>query len=284
MLSALPPESLNQLKTGRPDLRGLQAAVIEGITACLDDLLIIRAIILRNLRTKHIDNPFGFFIEFLRPVAICAAHYFYFALLNRPVPGHQYLIFTVGGFTIWFTFAAAYQGAVDGATWPVGMTMIPGISKMHLRVAKALWAYVLYVFFAFAIIPPLLLFGQDVSLPNLPITLVTYGIATGLGLGYGLICDSISLSLPGLMPFIKILEWAVFITSGVYDSLVTMPYLMAQIVQYNPLIDLAEYQRYAYYPAYPVYLVTLTYPLAWMLVLVFCGLMLNRALCNRNHR
>ncbi len=258
--------------------RGPLSAVSSAFATFLSDLAIIRAITLRNLRIKHQHNALGIFVELLRPIAICVAHYYYFSLLQRPVPGHQYIAFTVGGFTIWFAFAAAYHGAAEGAAWPGGLTALPGVTLMHMRVSRVLWAYVLHVFIAFALVPVVQLFGQTISLPLVTLTLTTYGLAVGLGFGYGLVCNAIGHAVPALTPFIKIFEWVVFITSGVYDSLVTMPHLMAQIVQYNPLINLAEYQRYAYYQGYPIYLVNLTYPLEWVLGLTFFGLVMNRAL------
>ena len=258
--------------------RGPLSALGAALAALLADLDIIRAITLRNLRIKYQHNALGIFAELLRPVVVCVAHYYYFSLSQRNVPGHQYIIFTVGGFTIWFTFAAAYHGTMEGTQWPGGVTALPGVTLMHLRVSRVLWAYVLHVFLAFALVPILAVFGQNISMPLVILTLTTYGLAVGLGFGYGLICAAIAHAVPALAPFIKIFEWIVFITSGVYDSLVTMPYIMAQIVQYNPIIDLAEFQRYAYYQGYPTYLVTLTYPVIWMLALIFVGLAMNRAM------
>ncbi len=258
------------------------AAAGNAFAAVYADTLILRAIILRNLRVKHKDNPLGIAVELLRPIAICVVHYYYFSLLQRPVPGHQYIVFTVGGFTIWFTFAAAYSGTMEAARFPAGLTMLPGVTPMHLRLARVVWSYALHVFFAFAIVPVLLIFGQQITTPMVILTMTTYGMAVGLGFGWGLVCDSIGHVVPPLKPFLKITEWAVFITSGVYDSLVTMPFLMARIVQYNPIIDLAEYQRYAYFQGYPIYLVSLRYPLIWMLGLLFCGLAMNRALGRRH--
>ena len=72
-----------------------------------------------------------------------------------------------------------------------------------------------------------------------------------------------------------------FISSGVYDSLLTIPVPVAKYIQYNPLIDLAEYQRHAYYAGYPIFMVTLTYPAIWAAGLVFSGLAINRALNRR---
>ncbi len=247
----------------------------------VDDIVVIRALLLRNLRIQHKNNPFGIFVELLRPVMICLVHYFYFTLTKRAVPGHQYEVFTIGGFAIYFTFVTAYTGAFDGARWPNGVNQIPGVTRMHLRIAKVSWAFILYLMFAFGVVVPLSLIGHSIFVPNVLLTFATFGMAAGLGFGYGLVTNNIGIMIPALVPFLKVTQWAVFITSGVYDSLVTMPHVMAAVIWYNPLIHLAEYQRYAYYPGYPVYLVSLTYPLIWMFGLCLFGLLMNRALCNR---
>jgi len=252
--------------------------------SAVDDILIIRALILRNLRVQHANNPLGIFVEFLRPSAVCLAHYFYFTLTRRPVPAHQYAIFTLGGFAIYFAFVTAFSGTFEGGRWPGGASLLPGVTRMHLRMARVAWAFVVHFAFAVLVIVPLMLLGQDVQVPNIPLTIACFAMAVGLGFGYGLVTSGIGIMFPALLPFLKVTQWAVFITSGVYDSLVTMPKVMAVYIWYNPLIHLAEFQRYAYYPGYPTYLVSLTYPLFWTIGLILTGLLMNRALCNRKFR
>ncbi len=265
------------------DLR-IWPAVSRQLGGAVDFMLIIRALILRNVIVRHGENPLGILVEFLRPSVLCLAHYFYFTYTRRAVPGHQYAIFTLGGFSIYFAFVAAFNATFEGGRWPNGATLLAGVTRMHLRMAGVAWSFVIHIIFAFAVIVPLLLLHQDVAFPNLPLTLADFAMAVGLGFGYGLVMSSFGIMFPALVPFLKVTQWAVFITSGVYDSLVTMPRILAQYIWFNPLIHLAEFQRYAYYPGYPTYLVSLTYPLLWAIGLILTGLLMNRALCNRKFR
>jgi capsular polysaccharide transport system permease protein len=266
--------------TGNGVLRSACSAAARRFNLLAEDWLIMRALILRSLRVRHTGNPLGIFVEVFRPLAICTAHYFYFSLMQRDVPGFQYAIFTIGGFSVWFTFQAANR-ATEGGKYPAGSHNIPGITRMHLRVAGALWAFILYLFFAYAVVYPLQLLGQPVKAPDLGLSLIDYGLAALLGFSYGLVCAAICEVVPALKPVVKLMEWAVFISSGVYDSLLTIPVPVAKYIQYNPLIDLAEYQRHAYYPGYPIFMVTLTYPAVWAIGLAFFGLVANRALGRR---
>ena len=245
------------LPGGNGILHGAYTRAAHRFDVLAEDWLIMRALILRSLRVRHTGNPLGIFVEIFRPLAICTAHYFYFSLMQRDVPGNE------------------------GAKYPAGSHNIPGITRMHLRVAGALWAFILYLFFAYAVVYPLQLLGQPVKAPELGLSLIDYGLAASLGFGYGLVCAAIGEVVSALKPVIKLLEWAVFISSGVYDSLLTIPVPVAKYIQYNPLIDLAEYQRRAYYAGYPIFMVTLTYPAIWAAGLVFSGLAINRALNRR---
>jgi len=261
-------------------LTGLAADAADTARAVMDDIFIIRALILRTLKTRYRKNPFGMISEFVRPACVCTVHYFYFSLTGRAVPCQQYLIFTLGGFTVWFCFSSAYLGTYQGAGRSSGVTNIPGVTLMHLCLSRALWSFMVYFVFALIVAYPLRQWGQEINPPDVLISLMTYGMAAGLGFGYGLLALAIVEIFPAVGPFIKMFRWAVFITSGVYESLTTMSRVMSPYIQYNPLIHLAEYERYAFYPGYPIYLVSLWYPFCWMLGLVFVGLVLNRALAN----
>ena len=261
----------------------LSASLEKFAFATVDQILICRALILRNLRLKYLNNPLGFVLEFLRPVVVDAAHYFYFQATNRPVPGHQYAVFTIAGFAIWFLFSATMGAAENGAAWPAGVLGFPGVSRMNLRVAAAAWSFFLYVFFAFAWVLPLMAYGADLRFPVIPITVFIYFVTATMGFGYGLTLEGLCRYWPAMKPFMDIFIWIVFITSGVYDSLTLMPRVMAKIIWYNPMIHLAEFARQAYWSAYPVYLVNMIYPICWAAGILFLGLLVNRWLRRTAH-
>jgi capsular polysaccharide transport system permease protein len=220
-------------------------------------------------------------LEFLQPVVICTAHCNYFEFTGRNVPGNQYVSFTLGGFTIWFCFIGCYRQTMKSSGRSGGVTKIPGVTSMHLTLSTAIWSYFVYFMFAMVVAYPAQLLGLELRPPDLLLTATTYGIAAGLGFGFGLCVAALAHAIPALGPFIKLFKWAVFITSGIYDSIVTMSPVVSPYIWYNPLIHLAEFQRLAFYPGYPVYLVSLWYPFYWMVGLIMLGLLFERATDNR---
>jgi capsular polysaccharide transport system permease protein len=126
-----------------------------------------------------------------------------------------------------------------------------------------------------------MLLGAPIEPPDLATTVQIYGLAALLGFSFALVTNAIADVLPALAPFLKLFRWALFITSGIYNSLSTMSKLEAGFVWYNPLIHLAEYQRNAFDPGYPVFYPRLWYPELVLVGLLFFGLTAERALTRR---
>jgi capsular polysaccharide transport system permease protein len=266
---------------GRSPWGALADGALWLVNILLDDIAALRMVTLQTLKTKYMRNPMGLLLEFLQPVVICTAHCNFFELTGRPVPGNQYVTFTLGGFTIWFCFIGCYRQTIKLASRGYGVLALPGVTPMHLCLSTAIWSYFVYFTFAMLVSYPCRLLGLHVMPPDLGLTMMTYGISAAMGFGFGLMVWALAEVIPALGPFIKLFKWAIFVTSGIYDSIVTMSPVIAPYIWYNPLIHLAEYQRLAFYPGYPVYLVSLWYPFYWAVGLVTCGLLCNRALANR---
>lgn len=245
-----------------------------------DDALIMRMIILRDLRGKYRNNPLGLILEFLKPVILCTAHYFYFAFAGRNVPDDVYLVFVLGGFSTWLCFTTAYS-AVEHGVKTGGATRIPGITAMHVGLAKCFWAFLLFLLFTYIVAVPARLLGAPISVPDLPLSVCTFGLTAALGFAFGLVTKALGTVMPPLRPFLKMFRWALFITSGIYNSLSTVSPVEEGIVVYNPLIHLSEYQRHSLDPGYPLFHASLAYPCLVLVILLFFGLSAERALARR---
>ena len=92
----------------------------------IDHLLIIRALILRDLKLKYRNNGIGFLLEFLRPLVIDVTHYFFFAYVPRAIPNNIPIeIFVLAGFSVWFVYSGVYQAAYSAGRRPGPVIQIP---------------------------------------------------------------------------------------------------------------------------------------------------------------
>ncbi len=254
--------------------------VLAFLRGLYDDVLILRMLTLRDLRGKYKGNPFGFMLELAKPVIVCSVHYMYFAYVGKNVPDQAYLVFVAGGFSVWFCFIKSYMAALGSGRGNSVMT-IPGVTQMHARLASAVWSFLLFFTFAYALSVPAWLLDAPIKPPDFLLSMQVYVLASFLGLAFGLNVRAIGVVLPPLGPFLKLFRWAMFITSGIYNSLSTMPKIEVVYVRYNPIINLAEFQRHSFDSGYPVFFASISYPVELLAVLLVTGLIANRALARR---
>jgi capsular polysaccharide transport system permease protein len=247
----------------------------------VDHLLILRALILRDLALRHRENRIGFITEFVRPTLVIAAHYFWFWVINKRMPGNIPIeAFVIAGFSVWFAFNYSLHGAINGAKWPAGATLVPGVTQMHLRLAKVAWAVSSNLFLCLACAIALSVYGDNVTIPDIPHTALIFLLAGGVGLGLGLVLEATSRWWPALEPMEKILTWGLYVTAGLYFSLSQLIPVLAEVLWYNPILHLIEAQRQAFDGGYPVAMITILYPAGCALGLLFTGLATNR--CTRH--
>ena len=240
----------------------------------VDHVLIVRALILRDLRLRHRDNSLGVLLELVRPAVVVFVHYWLFYLLHKPMPGQIPIeVYVLAGFSVWFAFNGSWLGAASGGKWPAGATSLPGITELHLRVAKAAWPLLLNLIFCFLALVPLKLVDRDLPLANVPETSLIFVIAGLSGFGLGLMLDRLGRRLPLVKTVEKLLTWGLFVTSGLYFSIETTPPIVAGWFWYNPLLHLVEFERHAFDPGYPVALLDLSYPAVVMVGLLAAGLL-----------
>jgi capsular polysaccharide transport system permease protein len=285
-VGSLPPEPESRrpappagLSLAVPDADLIGAGAQEPHPDLVDHLFMLRALILRDLRVRHLDNPLGLASELARPSIVMVAHYFFFLAVRSTMPAHIPVeTYVIAGFSVWFAFNTSYYAAIDAARWPTGATLIPGVTPMHLRLARASWMLLFYLVLCLLAVLPLRLYGDDLQVPDLPLTVLIMTLAGTIGFGLGLVMERLILALPVIKVFEVILSWALFVSSGVYLAVATTPSIMDSVILYNPLLHLIEYERHAFDPGYPVLFVTLLYPAAHAIGLLLIGLMTNRCL------
>jgi ABC-type polysaccharide/polyol phosphate export permease len=247
----------------------------------VDHLFILRALILRNIRFKYRDNAFGVVMQYFRISSVIVAHYFLFWLRNKPLPGHIPLeCFVIAAFANWYAFKDTFRATEGG--WKFGATVVPGISQMHMRLAKATWAFISTLFFSLIAAVVLNAFGDNVNYPDLGLTTLIIAISSALGFGFGLVVEALENVWPMVEPVSHLMLWVLFVSSGIYWSLPQTPPITAAVFLWNPILNLTEYNRHSFETGYPVGLVSLTYPAVCAVGLWLIGLSLDRWLRARD--
>ena len=245
----------------------------------IDHLFILRALILHSIRFKYRANPFGLVMEYFRLIVVIGAHYLLFWSRNKQMPADIPIeTFVIAAFSVWYAFRDAYNGAERGWKSPGGTTLVPGITEMHMRLAKGAWAFLSALFFSLIATVVLNLWGDPLDYPDVSLTTTVLLLASAMGFGFGLVVEALTHRWQFFDMVAHILIWLLFVTSGIYFSISDKQPIMATFFWYNPVLHLTEYQRHSFDPGYPIALVTLLYPAACAAALLLVGLALNRSL------
>jgi capsular polysaccharide transport system permease protein len=263
-------------------IAGINSAALFPNTDFLDQIFLLRALILRHLRLLYRDTRFGFLIEYVRPSIVIAFHYVLFTWLKRPMPAKiPTELFIIGSFTIWFSATHVMHAAPSADRQAAGF---PGVTSVHLLLARTLWEYLSMLSFAMFCVILLKIIGLREPIPDLSLSALYFLLAATIGLGLALILLALGRVSAVTSTLDKNLYWILFVTTGHYFSIATVQPVIANIVWYNPLLHLVELQRHALYPGYPTALVSYWYPAVVAAGLVIFGLILEKCTRHRVHR
>jgi ABC-type polysaccharide/polyol phosphate export permease len=182
--------------------------------------------------------------------------------------------FVWAAFTVWFTFGGIWQPVKSTRTMPP--VPYPGVSAMHHRIALAVWPLVLNATFCYVSVALMIIFGDNVSLPNIPLTALILVITAALSLGLGLVIGALCQAVPLIEPVAHILPYIMLLGSGLYFSITDIPRFMQEIMIWSPVLHLVEYERHAFDSGYPIGLVSLWYPTFWAAGLLIVGLAMTK--------
>jgi ABC-type polysaccharide/polyol phosphate export permease len=244
----------------------------------VDQILVIRALILRHLRLKYQDTRIGFWMEFLRPIIVILVHDYVFIALGRYMPGKiPDELFLIGGFTTWFAFSHSAIGTIY-SRGAATAALIPNVTVMHFRIASIVWEWVAMLFLGFVGVALTKAIGRDISLPNIPKMAFVLAVACLFGFGYRLVFDALSHSWPIFKGIRKIILWLMFLTGGVYFSAVDVERPLAPFAFYDPLLNYIESMRSALYAGYPTAEISMLYATVCAVAITLLGLMMIRCI------
>jgi capsular polysaccharide transport system permease protein len=247
----------------------------------VDHIFIVRALVLRDLRLKYMSRPMGFFLEFLRPTLVDGLHLLVFSVMGRPMAANIPLEqFIWAGFMIWFIFSTIANGLLAPRTRPP----LPNVSAMHMRLATATWPIIFFTFYTYFSVALMMLFGDNIQFPDVPLTALVVLITASLAFGWGLAIEGLERMVPLIQPLVHFIPWLLYLTAGIYFSLPEVPPEIAAFDLINPVLHLLEYERHAFDPGYPVSEVSLLYPSLLAAGFLMVGVTLNRRLRRTPHQ
>ena len=242
---------------------------------------VVNAVILRNIRTRFFGHGLGYFIAVGWPVSHILLLILIFTITGRAAPyGESVVLFIATGTVPFMVFSYLSRFMMVNLLSTKPLLNLPGVNTLDVLIAGAL----LEIVTSGLVILIMLLLGLAFDIPIIPRDIATafgaLGAAILLGCGMGVINSVIVIAVPMWMTGYSLLIIAIWASSGVVfvPDMVPEPY--RSYLAYNPALQIVEWMRSAYYTGYGQLVLDKPYTIAFGMVCLVGGLVLERALRN----
>ncbi|KQQ44952.1 ABC transporter [Methylobacterium sp. Leaf125] len=242
---------------------------------------VIRALMLRDMRTRFGGSYWGYLVVVLWPVV----HIFVMVVIMvfRGVPspmGNDPIIFVATGAVPALVFQYTSREAMKALLVNRPLMYYPQVKAFDIMVARFLVETIKGFQGLLIIIGILVAMGVD-PMPVDPAMAVSgYLMALILGLGMGAINMGIMSVFPGWLWGYIVLTILVYMTSGIFFLPSMLPSELYDVMKWNPVVQIIEWVRLAYNPQLGVG-VDYTYVLGWCFGSVSLGLIMERLVLRR---
>jgi capsular polysaccharide transport system permease protein len=247
------------------------------MTALMIQLQVIYALVLREVRTRFGAHRLGYVWALLEPLMWIGTFGLMFTAVERPIPYHlSVMAFLGASFVPYGLFREMTSHSVAAISANRGMLFYAQVRPLDLVIARAVLEFCTQAVVFLLIMGGLSLYEWKLEVDNPLLVLVGFLLAGGLGLGLGLTLCGLSTYTRTIERLQQPLMRPLFWISGLFYAPGILPKPAQDLLLLNPLVHILEIVRMGCFRHYGAAPVTFTYPLTWIVVLIFVGLMLER--------
>jgi capsular polysaccharide transport system permease protein len=242
---------------------------------------VIRALMLRDMRTRFGGSYWGYVVVLLWPVV----HIFVMVgiMVFRGIPspmGNDAVLFVATGAVPVLVFQYTSREAMKAMLVNRPLMYYPQVKAFDIMVARFLVETIKGFQGLIIIILILLSMGIDPT-PAVPALAISgYLMALLLGLGLGAINMAIMTVFPGWLWGYIVITVFLYMTSGVFFLPSFLPEEIYSLMKWSPIVQIVEWVRIAYNPQLGL-TVDYTYVLGWAFGSVSLGLLMERVMLRR---
>ncbi|WP_082507885.1 ABC transporter permease [Methylobacterium sp. Leaf113] len=242
---------------------------------------VIRALMLRDMRTRFGGSYWGYVVVVLWPVA----HIFLMVaiMLFRGVPspmGNSPILFVATGAVPSLVFQYTSREAMKAIVVNRPLMYYPQVKAFDIMVARFI-VETIKGFQGLLIVVAILLFlGVDPTPADPAMAIGGYFMALLLGLGMGAVNIGIMSFFPGWLWGYIVVTILIYATSGVFFLPHMLPSEIYDLMKWNPIVQIIEWVRLAYNPSLGVR-VDYPYVIGWGLGSLCVGLLMERTIVRR---
>ena len=248
--------------------------------AILEMVRVIHALMLREIKTKFANQKLGYLWAFIEAILMVSVFVALFSLRGRTSPGNLGLeLFMITGFVPFFLFRHTMSSVGGAIKANKSFLAYPQVQVNDVILARFFLEYATSFIVLIIMVAGVHMLNIDEVNINFPLgVLAGFTMLALFGLGLGLCISSLAPIFPSVQTVAQtFVGRPLFFLSGVFYSADIIPETFRPYLLLNPLFHCIELIRFSFQNAESQYL-NLAYAIKFLVLLVFSGLLMQRAL------
>jgi capsular polysaccharide transport system permease protein len=237
----------------------------------------MRAVMLRDMRTRFFNHGLGFLVVIIWPLAHLMLLIGIYTLFGRRAPfGDSLHIFFGTGLVPTLSFMYVSRQMVTSILANKPMLSFPAIKPTDILFGRAVLETLGSFMMAASVLVIFSLMGTQVVPYDVAGAVAALCATIYLAISVGFLVSLLAVVLPATAMIYFLIIVVVYLGSG---TLFVASYLPQQVIQYlawNPVLHGVEWMRAAYFLGYPTQVLDKTYMLSFASVSMFVGLIIER--------
>jgi len=235
----------------------------------------VMALMLREMATTYGRSPGGYIWAILDPVAALAVFSIGFSLLfNAPPVGDSFSLFYATGFLPFMLFNDVANKMATAIHFSRPLLAYPAVTFIDALIARFLLNVLTHLMVSYIVFFGLIVILGARANVDLPLVLLSFGLAAFLGVGVGTLNCYLMTAFPVWERSWQIATRPLFIISGIFFTYDSMPRFAQDILWYNPLMHVIGVSRDGFYGDYRADYASVTMVLVIASLTLLAGLLL----------
>lgn len=241
---------------------------------------VIRALIVRETRTRFADSRLGYGWALIEPILHIALLSATFAVLmhDRPPIGSHFFIFYYTGLIPYHVFVHASSGMSQAIIANAPLLQLPPVTTFDVIAARGLLEVMTDVTVAVLLLAGFLAIGLSALPDDLLGPAVALIVTAGLGCGVGYVNAVVAVFWPSWEKAYNQLTRILYFISGIFFVPGMMPDWARDILAWNPLLHAIDWFRAGFFESYQPHWLDRSYLVVTAIMALLAGLALHRLL------
>lgn len=243
---------------------------------------VILALMLRETHTIYGDAKLGYLWVVIQSVFGIAVFWGMREFVGASDPhGMPVAVFLILGFGVWNVIADSISKCMSAVRSNLPLLTFPQVTELDVMIGRMLVIYFTQIVVTAILLAAAFAMGIEVEIYSPGLLIACILLIPAFSLGCGIFLSALAVFFEALDRIVPLVMRLLFFISGVFFSVTAFTSDIAEILSYNPMLQLVELTRCAMSFSYPRTGLSLSYVLVVTLTMLSLGLLLERYVRSR---